>query len=210
MAADALPERADNVLLQTFRTGHAVRELLEHAVAGTGVSADEWAVLSAVGLFRSVAPTRLATVLRVPPTRAALRARLRSGECLGRPVRYTHGRAGSSEDREGQVDRHRRYAVGRRLPRRELVGHELQRRRDRPGGSVHEPCSRSHRDRWHAGEPDGRLRLSVGGSATGTAVFRIRTETTRSRESRREARDRARSSPSGTRSGSPSRGATPS
>jgi DNA-binding MarR family transcriptional regulator len=68
MAADALPERADNVLLQTFRTGHAVRELMEHAVAGTGVSADEWAVLSAVGLFRSVAPTRLATVLRVPPT----------------------------------------------------------------------------------------------------------------------------------------------
>ncbi len=41
---------------------------MEHAVAGTGVSADEWAVLSAVGLFRSVAPTRLATVLRVPPT----------------------------------------------------------------------------------------------------------------------------------------------
>ena len=68
MAADALPERADNVLLQTFRTGHAVRELMKHAVAGTGVSADEWAVLSAVGLFRSVAPTRLATVLRVPPT----------------------------------------------------------------------------------------------------------------------------------------------
>ena len=131
------------------------------------MSADEWAVLSAVGLFRSVAPTRLATVLRVPPTRAALRARLRSGECLGRPVRYTHGRAGSSEDREGQVDRRRRYAVGRRLPRRELVGHELQRRRDRPGGSVHEPCSRSHRDRWHAGEPDGRLRLSVGGVRDG-------------------------------------------
>ena len=62
------PQRADNVLLQTFRTGHAVRELMEHAVAGTGVSADEWAVLSAVGLFRSVAPTQLATVLRVPPT----------------------------------------------------------------------------------------------------------------------------------------------
>lgn len=63
-----LPRRADNVLLQTFRTGHAVRELMEHAVAGTGVSADEWAVLSAVGLFRSVAPTQLAAVLRVPPT----------------------------------------------------------------------------------------------------------------------------------------------
>jgi DNA-binding MarR family transcriptional regulator len=41
---------------------------MEHAVAGTGVSADEWAVLSAVGLFRSVAPTQLATILRVPPT----------------------------------------------------------------------------------------------------------------------------------------------
>ncbi|MGH3127345.1 MAG: MarR family winged helix-turn-helix transcriptional regulator [Gaiellaceae bacterium] len=67
-ASEAPSQRADNVLLQTFRTGHAVRELMEHAVAGTGVSADEWAVLSAVGLFRSVAPTRLATVLRVPPT----------------------------------------------------------------------------------------------------------------------------------------------
>ena len=67
-SSGAPPQRADNVLLQTFRTGHAVRELMEHAVAGTGVSADEWAVLSAVGLFRSVAPTRLATVLRVPPT----------------------------------------------------------------------------------------------------------------------------------------------
>lgn len=62
------PQRADNVLLQTFRTGQAVRELMEHAVAGTGVSADEWAVLSAVGLFRPVAPTQLATVMRVPPT----------------------------------------------------------------------------------------------------------------------------------------------
>jgi DNA-binding MarR family transcriptional regulator len=63
-----LPERADNVLLQTFRTGHAVRELMSHAVAGTGVSPDEWAVLSAVGLFGSISPTQLATVLRVPPT----------------------------------------------------------------------------------------------------------------------------------------------
>ena len=67
-SSGALPRQADNVLLQTFRTGHAVRELMEHAVAGTGVSADEWAVLRAVGLSRSVAPTQLATVLRVPPT----------------------------------------------------------------------------------------------------------------------------------------------
>jgi DNA-binding MarR family transcriptional regulator len=61
-------QRADNVLLQMFRTGHAVRDLMTHAVADSGVSADEWAVLSAVGLFRSVAPTQLATVLRIPPT----------------------------------------------------------------------------------------------------------------------------------------------
>jgi DNA-binding MarR family transcriptional regulator len=67
-ASDTLPRRADNVLLQMFRTGHAVRELMAHAVAGTGVSGDEWAVLSAVGVFRSVAPTQLATVLRIPPT----------------------------------------------------------------------------------------------------------------------------------------------
>ena len=67
-SSDALPERADNVLLQMFRAGHAVRELMAHVVAGTGVSSDEWAVLSAVGLFRSVAPTQLAAVLRVPPT----------------------------------------------------------------------------------------------------------------------------------------------
>jgi len=67
-SSDALPDRADNVLLQMFRTGHAVRELMAHVVAGTGVSSDEWAVLSAVGLFRSVAPTQLAAVLRVPPT----------------------------------------------------------------------------------------------------------------------------------------------
>ena len=30
-SSEALPQRADNVLLQTFRTGHAVRELMEHA-----------------------------------------------------------------------------------------------------------------------------------------------------------------------------------
>jgi DNA-binding MarR family transcriptional regulator len=61
-------ERADNVLLQVFRTGQAVRELMTHALSDSGVSADEWAVLSAVGLFRSLAPTQLADVLRVPPT----------------------------------------------------------------------------------------------------------------------------------------------
>ena len=68
MPPGAPEPRADNVLLQMFRTGHAVRDLMTHAVADSGVSADEWAVLSAVGLFRSVAPTQVATVLRVPAT----------------------------------------------------------------------------------------------------------------------------------------------
>jgi len=62
------PLRGDNVLLQTYRTGQAVRELLVHAVSGTGVSPDEYAVLSVIGVLRSVPPTELATQLRVPPT----------------------------------------------------------------------------------------------------------------------------------------------
>lgn len=61
-------ERAGNVLLQVFRTSHAVGGLMQHAVAGTGVSADEWAVLSVIGLRRSASPSELADVLRVPPT----------------------------------------------------------------------------------------------------------------------------------------------
>ncbi len=41
---------------------------MAYAVADSGVTADEWAVLSAVGVFGPVPPTRLSTVLRVPPT----------------------------------------------------------------------------------------------------------------------------------------------
>jgi DNA-binding MarR family transcriptional regulator len=61
-------ERAGNVLLQVFRTSHAVGGLLQHAVAGTGVSADEWAVLSVIGVMRTASPSDLADQLRVPPT----------------------------------------------------------------------------------------------------------------------------------------------
>ena len=79
------------------------------------------------------------------------------------PVRHAHRRAGSSDDRQGRdADRHRRDAVRRRVPRREPVGDERQRRRGRPGRSAHEPRRRSHRDRRHAGEPDGRVRLALG------------------------------------------------
>jgi DNA-binding MarR family transcriptional regulator len=66
VAVDAT--RGSNVLLQVFRTGQAVGQLLRHALAGTGVSADEWAVLSVVGLFGPLSPTALADELRVPPT----------------------------------------------------------------------------------------------------------------------------------------------
>jgi DNA-binding MarR family transcriptional regulator len=60
--------RGDNVLLQMFRTGHAVRELMLEAVEGTGITADEYAVLGLIGATRSVSPTDLAARLRVPPT----------------------------------------------------------------------------------------------------------------------------------------------
>jgi DNA-binding MarR family transcriptional regulator len=59
---------ADNVLLQTFRTVDAVRELMAGVVDGTGVTADEWAVLSVIGLFGPVSPTEVAARLRIPPT----------------------------------------------------------------------------------------------------------------------------------------------
>ena len=59
---------ADNVLLQTFRTVDAVRELMAEVVAGSGITADEWAVLSAIGVLGPVSPTELAAVLRIPPT----------------------------------------------------------------------------------------------------------------------------------------------
>jgi DNA-binding MarR family transcriptional regulator len=60
--------RGDNVLLQMFRTAEATRDLVQSAVAGTGISPNEYAVMSAIGVLRSVSPTELAAVLRVPPT----------------------------------------------------------------------------------------------------------------------------------------------
>ena len=65
-----MPEglRGDNVLLQMFRTSDAVRELMHGAVAGTGITPNEYAVLSAIGVMRALSPTELASLLRVPPT----------------------------------------------------------------------------------------------------------------------------------------------
>ena len=64
----AEPIRGDNVLLQMFRTSQAVHELMLGAVAGTGITPNEYAVLSAIGVMRAVSPTELASLLRVPPT----------------------------------------------------------------------------------------------------------------------------------------------
>lgn len=58
----------DNVLLQMFRTAYATRELMLGAVAGTGVSPDEYAVLGAIGVLDSPSPTELASRLALPPT----------------------------------------------------------------------------------------------------------------------------------------------
>jgi DNA-binding MarR family transcriptional regulator len=60
--------RGDNVLLQMFRTTQAVRELMAAAVAGTGITSEQYAVLSTISVLRSASPTELAMRLRVPPT----------------------------------------------------------------------------------------------------------------------------------------------
>ena len=67
MSDDRLP-RGDNVLLQMFRTSQATRALVMQATEGSGVTPDEYAVLSAVGVLRSTTPTELAGRLGVPPT----------------------------------------------------------------------------------------------------------------------------------------------
>jgi DNA-binding MarR family transcriptional regulator len=60
--------RGDNVLLQMFRTSQATRALVMQATEGSGITPDEYAVLSAIGVLRSTTPTELAARLGVPPT----------------------------------------------------------------------------------------------------------------------------------------------
>jgi DNA-binding MarR family transcriptional regulator len=67
MSDERLP-RGDNVLLQMFRTSQATRALVMQATEGSGITPDEFAVLSAIGALRSSTPTELATRLGVPPT----------------------------------------------------------------------------------------------------------------------------------------------
>jgi DNA-binding MarR family transcriptional regulator len=58
----------DNLLLQSFRSAQALRAVLSRTVAGTGISADEYAVLGVINLLGPVSPTELSTRLSVPLT----------------------------------------------------------------------------------------------------------------------------------------------
>jgi len=56
------------VLFQSGRTGAALRELMSIAVAGTGVTSEEYGVLGVVHFFPDRTPTELATAMGRPAT----------------------------------------------------------------------------------------------------------------------------------------------
>jgi DNA-binding MarR family transcriptional regulator len=62
------PTGTDNVLFQHFRTSAAVRELMQAALAGTGITGEQYGVLGVVHFFPDRTPTELAAVLGLPPT----------------------------------------------------------------------------------------------------------------------------------------------
>ena len=62
------PAGSPNVLFQQFRTGSAIRELMQEAVAGTDVSGEEYGVLGVISFFPDRTPTELAAALGIPPT----------------------------------------------------------------------------------------------------------------------------------------------
>jgi DNA-binding MarR family transcriptional regulator len=71
--ARELPERlppagSPNVLFQQFRTNIALRELMQEAIAGTGVTGEEYGVLGVIAFFPGKTPTELAKTLGIPPT----------------------------------------------------------------------------------------------------------------------------------------------
>jgi len=66
-----VPESAfvhDNPIFRFFRISNAMRELVARAVDGSGVSPDEYGVLSGILNLGRIAPTELASKLGVPPT----------------------------------------------------------------------------------------------------------------------------------------------
>ena len=146
---------------------------------------------------------------RRPPDQgrqAAVRARLRGGERVGRSLRDAHGRAGSSD-----TGSRRRIVIGGTPYDVAFYDGSLWATSASAGAVVRvDPRTNRVVARIFTGGTPANLTAAFGslwaGSATGTAVFRIDTETTPSRVSRPGARDPGRSSPSGTRSGSLSQG----
>ncbi len=62
------PFRHDNILFRFFRISHSMRQLVARAVEGSGLSPDEYGVLSGIAGLGPVSPTDLAAQLGVPPT----------------------------------------------------------------------------------------------------------------------------------------------
>lgn len=62
------PEGTRNVLFQSGRTGAALRDLMATAVAGTGVTSEEYGVLGVLHFFPDRTPTELATAMGRPAT----------------------------------------------------------------------------------------------------------------------------------------------
>jgi DNA-binding MarR family transcriptional regulator len=60
--------RHDNLLFRAFRTASSMRQLALRAVEGSGVSTDEYGVLSGIAVLGPVSPSELAAQLGVPPT----------------------------------------------------------------------------------------------------------------------------------------------
>jgi DNA-binding MarR family transcriptional regulator len=61
-------QRPPEVLFQHFRTTQSVREVMLRVVDGSGLTPDEFVVLSVIGGLRAVTPTELAERLGIPPT----------------------------------------------------------------------------------------------------------------------------------------------
>ncbi len=61
-------EGAPNLLFRLFVTGQLAGALLGRAIEPSGLTPNEFAVLSIVGAFQSIAPTELAQRAGMPPT----------------------------------------------------------------------------------------------------------------------------------------------
>jgi DNA-binding MarR family transcriptional regulator len=62
------PFEHDNVFFRFFRAGQPLREIVGRAVEGSGLSGEEYGVLSGIAGLQPVAPSELASVLGMPPT----------------------------------------------------------------------------------------------------------------------------------------------